>query len=170
MGVLRITKHGEKVLRKRSEAVDFTTYRDKLPKLLKDLWDTMHAAHGVGLAAPQIGLNLKVAVIDTKPEGKPRPIVIVNPEIVEQAGEVEEEEGCLSIPGLYAKVKRYKRVKARALNQHGIPIEITGEGLMARALQHEIDHLDGKLFIDHLTLLRRLRVQALIRRIKKNWD
>jgi len=96
--------------------------------------------------------------------------VLVNPELIEKEGEVEEEEGCLSIPGLYAKVKRFKRVKARALNQHGIPIEIVGEGLLARALQHEIDHLNGKLFIDHLPMLRRLKVQGLIRQIKKNWD
>lgn len=170
MGVLRITKHGEKVLRKRSETVDLSSYREKLPKLLKDMWDTMHAAHGVGLAAPQIGLNLRVAVIDVKPEGKAQPIVLINPEIVAGEGEVEEEEGCLSLPGLYAKVKRHKRVKARALNQHGIPIEITGEGLLARALQHETDHLNGKLFIDHLPLLRRLKVQSLLRRIKKNWN
>ena len=170
MGILRITKHGEKVLRKKSETVDFGTYRGKLPHLLADMWETMHAAHGVGLAAPQIGLNMRVAVIDTRPEGKPRPIVLVNPELVEKEGEIEEEEGCLSIPGLYAKVKRFKRVKARALNQHGIPIEITGEGLLARALQHEIDHLNGKLFIDHLPMLRRLKVQTLIKQIKKNWD
>lgn len=170
MGVLRITKHGEKVLRRGCEPVELGSCREKLPRLLKDMWDTMHAAHGVGLAAPQIGLNLRLAVIDIKPEGKPRPIVLINPELVEKTGELEEEEGCLSIPGLYAKVRRFKRVKARALNQHGIPIEVTGEGLLARALQHEIDHLNGKLFIDHLPLLRRLKVQSLIRQIKKNWD
>ena len=170
MTVHRITKHGEKVLRRKSADVDFKDYRGKLPGLLSDMWETMRAAHGVGLAAPQIDLNLRVAIIDTKPEGKSRPIVLVNPELIEKEGEIEEEEGCLSIPGLYAKVKRFKRVKARALNAHGIPIEIVGEGLLARALQHEIDHLNGKLFIDHLPLLRRLKVQSLIKQIKKNWD
>lgn len=170
MGVLRITKHGEKILRKRSEPLDLSSFREKLPRLLKDMWDTMHAAHGVGLAANQIGMNLRVAVIDIKPEGKPQPLVLINPEIVAHEGEVEEEEGCLSLPGLYAKVKRFRKVKARALNQHGIPIEIAGEGLLARALQHETDHLNGKLFIDHLPLLRRLKVQSLIQKIKKNWD
>jgi peptide deformylase len=170
VSILPITRHGEKILRKKSEAIDLKAHREELAKLVKDMWDTMHAAHGVGLAAPQIGLAMRLAVIDTKPEGKPRPLVLINPEIVEKEGEVEEEEGCLSIPGLYARVKRYRRVKAKALNQHGIPIEITGEGLLARALQHEIDHLNGKLFIDHLPLFSRLKVQALIRRLKKTWD
>lgn len=170
MGVLRITKHGEAVLRRKGEEIDYSVFKPKLPKVLKDMWDTMHAAHGVGLAANQVGLSLRVAVIDVRPGGKPRPFVLINPEIVEKEGSVEEEEGCLSIPGLYARVRRFKRVKARGLNEHGIPVEIVGEGLLARALQHEIDHLYGKLYIDHLPLLRRLKVLALIRRLKKTWS
>lgn len=169
MSVLRITKHGETVLKRRSRPVVFEQFKPELPKLLEEMWETMYAANGVGLAAPQVGLNIRLAVIDVKPEGQSRRLVLINPEIVHREGTIEEEEGCLSIPGLYAKLKRASRVKVRALNQYGIPVELTGEGLLARAFQHEIDHLNGKLFIDNLPLVRRLKVLALVRKLKKTW-
>lgn len=168
--ILRITKHGETVLRRKGRLLDLELFRRDHPGLLSDMWETMYAAHGVGLAAPQVGLSLRLAVIDVQPDSpKSRKIVLVNPEIVHKEGSVLEEEGCLSIPGLYAKVKRAAKVKVKAFNEHGIPVEITGQGLLARALQHEIDHLNGRLFIDHLPFLQRFKVHRLIRQLRKNW-
>lgn len=170
--ILRITKHGETVLRSKARSLDLELFKKDHPELLKDMWETMYAAHGVGLAAPQVALSLRLAVIDVQPDappGKSKKIVLINPEIVHKEGVVSEEEGCLSIPGLYAKVKRAARVRVRAFNEHGIPIEIVGQGLLGRALQHEIDHLNGKLFIDHLPFLQRLKVHRLIRQLRKNW-
>ncbi|MBI4249803.1 MAG: peptide deformylase [Elusimicrobia bacterium] len=167
--ILRITKHGEKVLRQRCKTVPFEQIAKLLPEILGDMWATMRAANGVGLAAPQIGLPLRLAIIDVKPGGKSKKWVLINPEIVEKSGAEESEEGCLSIPGLYAKLRRSSRVKVKALNEHGLPVEITGLGLFARALQHETDHLNGKLFVDRLPLLMRWKASRIIRRLKKNW-
>jgi peptide deformylase len=165
----RITKHGEDVLKKKTALVDLDAMRKDLPKLLKDMWETMYAANGVGLAAPQVGLSLRLAVIDVKPEGKSERLVLINPEIVSREGAVVEEEGCLSIPGLYVKTKRHAKVRVRALDADGKPWERTGTGLLARAFEHEVDHLDGKLFIDHLDLVRRLKVAAVLKDLKKTW-
>lgn len=169
MGVRRITKHGETVLKKPSAAVDFEAMRSELPQLLKDMWATMYAAKGVGLAAPQIGLNLRLAIIDVKPDDKPQRLVLINPEIVGAAGELRDEEGCLSVPGVYAKLTRAARVRVRALDEHGRPRELSGEGLLARAFQHEIDHLDGRLFIDRLDFVSKLRVMSIIKDLKQTW-
>ncbi|MBI4423655.1 MAG: peptide deformylase [Elusimicrobia bacterium] len=170
MAILRITKHGETVLKKVSPPVDYEALRKELPGLLRDMWSTMYAAHGVGLAAPQIGLNLRLAVIDVKPEGKSQQLVLINPEILSLEGEQDEEEGCLSIPGLYSKLRRAARVKIAALDAEGRRYEALGEGLLARAFQHETDHLDGKLFIDHLGLAQRLKVARLLKDLKKTWN
>jgi len=170
MAVLRITKHGEPVLKKPSPPVDYGAIAKDLPGLLRDMWATMQAARGVGLAAPQIGLNLRIAVIDVKPEGKPQPLVLINPVILSMEGTQEEEEGCLSIPGLYSKLRRAARVRIEALDEEGKRWEATGEGLLARAFQHETDHLDGKLFIDHLNLAQRLKVAGILKDLKKTWD
>ncbi|MBI3299185.1 MAG: peptide deformylase [Elusimicrobia bacterium] len=170
MGVRRITKHGEAVLKKKSPAVEFADLKKDLPKLLADMWETMYAANGVGLAAPQIGLSMRLAVIDVKPDGASERLVLVNPEIVERDGAVSEEEGCLSVPGLYTPIKRHRKVRVRALDENGQPWERTGTGLLARAFEHEVDHLDGKLFIDHLDLVRRLKVAAVLKNLKQTWD
>ncbi len=170
MAILRITKHGETVLKKPSPEVDFEMIKGDLPGLLKDMWATMYAAHGVGLAAPQIGLNLRIAVIDVKPEGKSQQMVLINPKIKNLDGAQEEEEGCLSIPGLYSKLKRSAKASITALDENGKPYEASGEGLLARAFQHEIDHLDGKLFIDHLGLAQRLKVARILKDLKKTWN
>jgi peptide deformylase len=170
MAVLRITKHGETVLKKPSAPVDFEALKPELPKLLKDMWATMYSVRGVGLAAPQIGLNIRLSVIDVRPEGKSQKLVLINPEIVSLSGGLTDEEGCLSVPGVYAKVKRAERARVRALNEKGEPWEMTGEGLLARAFQHEIDHLDGKLFVDHLDFVAKLRVMSLIKDLKKTWS
>jgi len=167
--ILRILKHGEPALKKKCLPVVYSEIKDELPGLLKDMWETLRAANGVGLAAPQVGLALRLSVIETKPEGKPDPLVLLNPEIVSAEGSVCEEEGCLSVPGLYAKVKRHEKVRLRALDEHGRRWERTGTGLLARAFQHEIDHLDGKLFLDHLTLIQKLRVAPILKDLRKTW-
>jgi peptide deformylase len=169
MAILRITKHGEPVLKKVCSPVDYAAMKKELPALLRSMWETMYAVKGVGLAAPQIGLNIRMSVIDVRPNEKPQPLVLINPEILTKEGTLEEEEGCLSLPGLYAKVKRHSKVRIRALNAQGKPYEMTGHGLLARAFQHEIDHLDGKLFIDHLSLVERLRVARILKELKLRW-
>jgi peptide deformylase len=169
MPVLRVTKHGERVLKTACPPVDFATLKPELPSLLKSLWATMAAARGVGLAAPQVGLSLRVAVIDVKPEGKPQRLVLINPKLVSTEGEVNDEEGCLSIPGVYAKLKRFAKARVRALDENGEPWEMTGEGLLARAFQHELDHLDGKLFVDRLPFEERLKVLDVIKDVKTTW-
>lgn len=170
MAILRITKHGEPVLKKPCPPVDFKAIEKELPQLLKDMWATMYAAHGVGLAGTQIGLTLRIAVIDIKPEGKSQQLVLINPRILSLEGTQEEEEGCLSLPGLYSKLKRAAKATIEALDEHGKPYQATGEGLLARAFQHEIDHLDGKLFIDHLGLAQRLKVARILKDLKKTWN
>ncbi len=170
MPVRRITKHGEQVLKTACPPLDYEAFKGELPALLKDMWATMQSARGVGLAAPQIGLSLRLAVIDVKPEGKSQRLVLINPEIISLEGEVNDEEGCLSVPGVYSKLKRGARAKARALDEHGTMREISGEGLLARALQHEIDHLDGKLYVDRLPFEDRLKVLDVIKNAKPSWD
>ncbi len=170
MAVLRITKHGESVLKKPCAPVDYEAMKTELPRLLKDMWATMESVRGVGLAAPQIGLNIRLSVVDVKPEGKRQRIVLINPEILSKSGSVHEEEGCLSVPGVYAKLTRCSRVTIRALDENGAPYEMTGEGLLARAFQHETDHLDGKLFIDHLDFLAKLKVMGIIKELKPTWS
>ncbi|MHB2025914.1 MAG: peptide deformylase [Elusimicrobiota bacterium] len=170
MAVLRITKHGEKVLKTVSLPVDYESMKPKLPGLLRDMWATMRKANGVGLAAPQIGINTRIAVIDVHPDGKSRKLVLINPQIVETSGELHEEEGCLSVPGVYAKVVRAAKVRIRAIDARGESYEMSGEGLLARAFQHEIDHLDGKLFLDRLPFSDKLKVLAIVKDVKKNWS
>ena len=170
MAILRITKHGEPVLKKTCQPVDYEAIKKDLPKLLKDMWATMNAVRGVGLAAPQIGLNLRLSVIDVRPEGKAQKLVLINPEIIGLEGQINDEEGCLSVPGVYAKVSRAARARIRAFDEKGQPYEMEGQGLLARAFQHEIDHLDGKLFIDHLAFEDKLKVMAILKDLRKNWN
>lgn len=159
MAIREIRKYPDPVLRARTarvEAVD-----DTINRLIDDMVETMHAAPGVGLAANQVGVPLQVAVIDISPreeqeKGKRRPlVVIINPEIVSTEGSVVEEEGCLSIPDFSEKVKRAAKVKVRAQDRTGKLFELEAEGLMAKALQHEIDHLNGLLFVDRLSPLKK---------------
>ena len=170
MPVRRITKHGEKVLKTACPPLDYAAIKHELPDLLRDMWASMQSARGVGLAAPQIGLTLRLAIIDVKPEGKSERHVLINPEIVSLEGELNDEEGCLSLPGVYSKLKRHARARVRALDENGVSRELYGEGLFARALQHEIDHLDGKLFIDRIPFEERLPVLDVIKKAKLGWD
>jgi len=150
VSVLPIRVLGDPVLRIETTPVDVVT--DDVRKLIDDMFDTMHAANGIGLAAPQVGRTERVTVVDVD---KAR-YALVNPEIVVADGKREKtEEGCLSIPDIYGDVERPTRVVVRALDRDGKPIEVEATGLLGRCFQHEIDHLHGKLFIDHLSFLKR---------------
>ncbi|MGM9684554.1 MAG: peptide deformylase [Eubacteriales bacterium] len=147
MAKLKILKIGDSMLRKVCRPVDNITPRTLT--LLDDMAQTMRAAEGCGLAAPQVGILRRIVVIETEESGL---IELINPKIIAYSGEQEEEEGCLSIPGRYGVTKRPMYVTVRALNRHGETFEISGSGLLARAFCHEIDHLDGKLFIDNAVM------------------
>ena len=165
MALMPIVKYGDTVLRKKAAHVP--QIDDELLHTIGDMFRTMYSAPGIGLAANQVGLSRNFAVIDLQPGGQKHPIVIINPVIEERSGTNCEEEGCLSVPGFGAKVKRAAKVRVRALNEHGLPVVIEGEGLLARCLQHEIDHLNGKLYIDRLPLITRLRLRRDIERRRK---
>jgi peptide deformylase len=171
MAIKRICKYGEDILRKKLPPCDYAKIKDGLPALLKDMWDTLEAVRGVGLAANQIGVELRLSVIALPDEKnkKPRKIVIINPEIVEGAGRMFEEEGCLSLPGLFSRLARFSKVRVRALDENGEGMEVTCSGLAAKAFQHEIDHLDGKLFVDRLTGLSKIKAKAEIKASRKEW-
>ena len=158
-----IVKYPDPVLAKRGETV--TAFDDKLKTLVEEMFESMYIAQGIGLAAPQIGLSQRITVIDVSFKKNPDDkIALINPEIITREGEQYEEEGCLSLPEIREKVKRAAKVKVRAQNTDGEWFEIEGEELLSRAFQHEIDHLDGVLFIDRLS---RLKKDLLVRRIKK---
>lgn len=165
MPLLPIVKYGDPVLRRKTELIPHVD--DSLQPLIEDMIRTMYAAPGIGLAANQVGLSKCLAVIDVVPGGQRKPFVIINPVIEEKAGELFEDEGCLSVPGFSGRVKRAAKVRVRALNEHGLPVVIEGEGLLARCLQHEIDHLNGKFYVDRLSLVPRLRIKRGIARRKK---
>lgn len=170
MAIRRICKYGEKVLEKKTRKVDYAEVKKDLPALLTDMFETMDAVGGAGLAANQIGLDLRLAVIKIQRENEePLSLVIINPELAEKSGSMYEDEGCLSFPGLFAKVRRAAKVKVRALNEKGLPIEINAEGLFAKALQHEMDHLDGITFVDRLPLLSRLKLKPALMKLKQQW-
>jgi peptide deformylase len=158
-----ILRYGEEVLHRPAARVDrFDTF---LHDLLRDMAETMYAAPGVGLAGPQIGVPLRVFVIDLSvAKNRGSLIEVVNPELVSCDGIQLEEEGCLSLPGFNATVPRPSRAVVRGQDRDGEPVTIEGTGLLARALQHEIDHLDGTLFLDRLRGIRR---QMIVRRVQK---
>jgi peptide deformylase len=166
VGVLPIVKYGNDVLRRRTEPV--TEFDSNLQKLIDDMVDTMYAAPGIGLAANQVADPRRVAVIDLS-VGKRRGElhVMINPEIIETAGKITEDEGCLSIPDFTETVTRPERVRVRFLDRNGQPRELSGEGLMARAMSHEIDHLDGNLFLDRLRGIKRDRIIKKIQKLAK---
>jgi peptide deformylase len=157
MSIREIRTYPDPVLRNRTARVE--KIDSSLERLIEDMVATMHAAPGVGLAANQVGVALQLAVIDLSSrenEDQRHPLlVIINPEILSMEGSISEEEGCLSIPDYAEKVKRAARVKVRAQDRTGNVFEIEAEGLLAKALQHEIDHLNGLLFIDHLSPLKK---------------
>jgi peptide deformylase len=170
--VRRIVKYGEPVLEKPAGRVtEFGT--PELKKIIDDMFETMYAAKGVGLAAPQIGLSQRISVIDTSVgEDEAQKIVIINPEIAFREGKQTGEEGCLSIPGFREQVTRSQKVVVKAFNLLGEPVEVSGEELLARALEHEIDHLNGILFITHISALKRDIIRRKIKKLQKagEWE
>lgn len=139
---------------------------DRIRKLINDMADTMHAAPGIGLAATQVDVHERVIVIDIS-DTRDELRAFVNPEIVESSGEIECEEGCLSVPGVFEKVRRAERVTVRALNIAGEPFTLETEGLLAVCIQHEIDHLEGKVFVEYLSRLKQHRIAARIRKLER---
>jgi peptide deformylase len=161
MALLTILEYPDPRLRKIATPVAAVTA--EIRKLIRDMAETMYAAPGVGLAATQVNVHKRLIVMDLS-ESRDELRVYINPEIVAAAGETECEEGCLSVPGYYDKVTRAARVRVRALDEHGAPFEFDAEGLLAVCIQHEIDHLGGKVFVDHLSPLKRARLAARARK------
>ena len=159
------------VLKERAEEV--REFNQEVRDLVNDLFETMYRKGGVGLAANQVGVLKRVVVIDlhsrTEKQGKEQ-LVLINPEIISQEGEVVKEEGCLSLPGLYRKVKRAAYVKVKAQNVEGEEFELEAEGLLARALQHEIDHLNGIVFIDRLSPIQKRLALEKYRKLKRKYE
>jgi len=167
--IYKIVKFGDPVLEKQGATIQ--QFDAEVERLAEDMFATMYAAQGVGLAAPQVGKSLRLAVVDVtsgkNPEAK---IVLVNPEIIHAEGEVREEEGCLSIPGFRGYVIRPQFVTVRAQNTKGETFEIRGENLLARAFCHEIDHLNGVLFLQHLSMLKRDLIKRKIKKLRKEGE
>jgi peptide deformylase len=160
MAVLKVRKYGDPVLRKRAKPVEAVT--SQIHAYIADMVDTMYDEVGIGLAAPQVGISLRLMVVGHEDGRGAR--ALINPVITEQGGTITAEEGCLSIPGIFAPVTRAEWVKLEAQDPDGQPVSITARGLRARVFQHEMDHLDGVLFIDRLDAVTRDRVK---RKIKK---
>ena len=164
-----VVKYGDPVLEKPAAVIK--KFDAELEELAEDMFASMYAAQGVGLAAPQIGKSIRITVVDVSagknPEAK---IVLVNPEIIHAEGEVREEEGCLSIPGFRGYVVRPQFVTIRAQNVKGEAFEIRGENLLARAFCHEIDHLNGVLFLQHLSMLKRDLIKRKIKKMRKDGE
>jgi peptide deformylase len=162
-----IVKYGDPVLETPAAAIsEFDT--PELHQLLEDMFESMYAARGVGLAAPQIGVSKRIAVIDTSNNERPEErLTLINPEIIRVEGSQSGEEGCLSIPGFRENVSRGKRVSVRAQNVRGEWFEMTGEDLLARAFLHETDHLNGRLYISHISVLKRDLIKRKVRKLAK---
>jgi len=165
--VYPIVKYGQQVLESKAATVtEFDT--PELNKLLEDMFESMYAAKGVGLAAPQIGIGRRIAVIDTSTGEDPSAkLVMINPEIIGRDGTQTSEEGCLSIPGFREQVTRANKATIRAQNAKGEWFELTADGLLARAFQHETDHLNGTLYINHVSPLKRDLIRRKIRKLQK---
>jgi len=152
MSLLRVRIIPDPVLR--VPAVAVTEFDQELNELVSNMWETMYVSKGIGLAAPQVGVSKRVVVIDLAEEGSGK-LTLINPEIIGQSGKVKSEEGCLSIPDFRETIQRIKLVKITAQNLAGEKFEVEADGLLSRCIQHEIDHLDGILFVDHLSRLKR---------------
>jgi peptide deformylase len=164
-----IVKYGDPVLEKPAETV--TVFDQELQKLIDDMFESMYAAHGVGLAAPQIGISRRISVIDVTfkedPEAK---LVLINPRIIHVEGRHTQQEGCLSLPEFRENVTRPRRVTVRAQDAQGNWFEKTGEDLLARALMHETDHLNGKLYISHISGLKRDLIKRKVKKLMKQGE
>ncbi|WP_428898091.1 peptide deformylase [Parelusimicrobium proximum] len=173
MAKKRIVKYGEDILREKMKPVNFEEIKDSLPQILADMEETCLDVQGLGLSANQIGLPLRLAIIimPEEEEGGPREkIVIINPEFIQKKGKMCEEEGCLSLPGLYVEIERAAQVSVKALDENGKERIIEAKGLLAKALQHEIDHLDGKIFIDYADPKLKPEIKKALKTLSKKWN
>jgi peptide deformylase len=164
LSILTILEFPDERLRKKAAVVK--TVDDKIKKLVDDMLETMYESKGVGLAATQVDVHQRVIVIDVSEE-KNDPLFLINPEIIEKDGIKESEEGCLSVPGFFEKVKRAEHVRVKALNREGQSFEFEARDLLAVCVQHEMDHLNGKLFVDYISSLKRQRIKKKLEKIHK---
>jgi peptide deformylase len=155
--------------RLRNIAQPVTDVDDTVRQLIDNMFETMYAAPGIGLAATQVNVSQRVVVIDIS-EDKKQPLCLINPELLELQGVEEMDEGCLSVPGVYETVQRAEKVRVRALDRDGCAFELEADGLLAVCLQHEIDHLDGKLFVDYLSQLKRTRIRKKLEKTHRTPD
>jgi len=166
MALLQIVKYGEKVLRRQTAPVK--SLNDQIERLINDMFETMYAGSGIGLAAPQVNVSLRLAVVNVTPDDKSKGIAIINPHIVKRIGRVQSEEGCLSFPGVGSVIiNRAERIKVEAMDKSGLPVTIHAEGLLARCLEHEIDHLEGITLVQRSSLRKRMKLIWTIRQLKK---
>lgn len=164
LGILTILEFPDERLRKKAAVVKVVD--DKTQSLLDDMLETMYHSHGVGLAATQVDVHQRIVVIDVSDE-RNEPLFLINPEIFEKDGVKEAEEGCLSVPGFFEKVTRAEHIRVRALNRNGESFEFEATELLAICVQHEMDHLEGKLFVDHISPLKRQRIKKKLEKIHK---
>jgi peptide deformylase len=164
MALLQILEFPDPRLRIRAQPV--TQVDASLRELVDDMFETMYAAPGIGLAATQVNVAKRLLVLDIS-EKRDQPLVLINPDVVAREGVEETEEGCLSVPGVYDKVTRAEKIRVRALDRDGKPLDFAADGLLAVCIQHEIDHLDGKLFVDYLSELKRTRIRKKLEKERK---
>ena len=174
MAIRKIVKYGDPILRQKLKPVVFEEIASQLPHLLADMEETCLSVNGVGLAANQIGLDLRLALIlipqTDKKDAPPKRYVIINPEFIEKEGEIVEEEGCLSLPGLWVEVPRATDVTIQFLNEKGESVKMRARGLLAKAFQHEMDHLDGHLFIDHANPALKPAIKRTLKKLRPEWE
>jgi peptide deformylase len=168
MAKLEIRKYGDSILRKQTKTI--SEINEPIKNLVCDMLETMYLASGIGLAAPQVGVSLRLCIVDIDPQQRSK-IVLINPEIISGEEKLFIKEGCLSFPGIFENVRRFDRILVKYTDLKGEKYEITAQGLVAKAVQHEVDHLDAKLFIDYLPEWKRKYIEKKIKKEKKigNW-
>jgi len=164
MAILNILHYPDERLRTRAAPVD--TVDGRIARLVDDMFETMYAAPGIGLAATQVDQHLQILVMDVS-EDRSRPLVFINPRILESDGVQSIDEGCLSVPGIYEPVERARHIRVGAIDREGNPFELEAEDLLAVCIQHEMDHLQGKLFVDYLSALKRQRIRKKLQKQQK---
>ncbi len=164
MAILPILEFPDDRLRKKAAVIK--TVDKKIRQLVDDMTETMYKAEGIGLAATQVNVHLRVIMIDVSEESND-PLCLINPELIEKEGIKESEEGCLSVPNFFENIKRAERIKIKALNRDGQSYELEADGLLAVCIQHEMDHLEGKLFVDYLSSLKRQRIKTKLEKIHR---
>ena len=164
MAILPILHYPDERLRTVAEPVGVVT--DAIRTLVRDLAETMYAAPGIGLAATQVDVHKRVIIVDVS-ESRNELVVLIDPEITSQSGTAEFEEGCLSVPGIYDRIQRAERITVRALDREGLPLELEAEGLLAVCIQHEMDHLQGRVFVEYLSRLKQSRIVAKLKKLQR---